>query len=52
MIKPAHKMGAIVVMDTKSYVEDAHRQLSDTEVYRTLTSDPKWAFEKILSISY
>lgn len=45
-IKQADKGGAIVVWDTKKYIAEANRQLSDTEVYQSLDRDPKWDISK------
>ena len=40
IIKPADKGGAIVVMDKSKYIEEADRQLSNTDFYLPLRSDP------------
>lgn len=45
-IKPTEKGGGVVVMDTSKYVKEVFRQLADTEVYRALTGDPRWDFER------
>lgn len=47
-IKPSDQGRGIVVMDTDTYIQEAHRQLSDTNVYRKLNRDPKREFEKEL----
>lgn len=44
-IKPADKGGGIVIMDITAYIQEAHRQLNDTEVYFKLSNDPKSEFE-------
>ena len=40
LITNADKGGAVVVMDTDSYIKEAHRQLSDKASYKQLTQDP------------
>lgn len=47
-IKPADKGGGIVVMDTSTYLQEAYRQLGDTDVYLKLSKDPKWDYEREL----
>ncbi len=39
-IKKADKGSATVIMDMKDYIEEAHRQLSDTEHYVKLSENP------------
>lgn len=39
-IKPANKGKALVVMNTKQYVQEIHNQLNDEAVYEKLTKDP------------
>ena len=40
MIKPADKGSAVVVMNTEDYLQEGHRQLSNSEFYKKLKSDP------------
>ena len=40
IIKPADKGGSIVIMNTTDYIQEAQRQLSNPEHYRTLNTDP------------
>lgn len=40
VIKPADKGGAIVILDKADYVNEAHRQLSESAFYKVLPSDP------------
>ena len=40
MITSAAKGGAVVIMDTNSYIKEANRQLSDKASYKQLTQDP------------
>ena len=40
MITNADKGGAVVIMDTDSYIKEANRQLSDKASYKQLTQDP------------
>lgn len=47
-IKKADKGGAIVVMDTTSYIGEAQNQLTDETVYQKLTSDPTMQFKEQL----
>ena len=39
-IKPADKGGAVVIMDTQLYIQEAHRQLHNTKYYLPIT-EPK-----------
>ncbi|CAH2273976.1 Hypothetical predicted protein [Pelobates cultripes] len=39
-IKPADKGGAVVIMNTKGYIKEGDRQLSDDKYYRKLNEDP------------
>uniref|UniRef100_A0A8C5LUX9 Reverse transcriptase domain-containing protein n=1 Tax=Leptobrachium leishanense TaxID=445787 RepID=A0A8C5LUX9_9ANUR len=39
-IKPADKGGALVIMNSKDYMKEIQRQLSDSETYRRLDRDP------------
>ena len=48
-IKPADKGGAIVILNTKDYVTEAHRQLNDTNTYKQLDIDPTSKFETIVN---
>lgn len=41
-IKQADKGGVVVVWNTVDYIEEAMRQLNDTNVYVPLDRDPKW----------
>lgn len=45
-IKSADKGGGVVVMDTVNYISEITRQLSDSDVYKVLSGDPKWDFER------
>uniref|UniRef100_A0A8C5M182 Reverse transcriptase n=1 Tax=Leptobrachium leishanense TaxID=445787 RepID=A0A8C5M182_9ANUR len=40
IIKPADKGGALVIMNSKDYMKEIQRQLSDSETYRRLDRDP------------
>ena len=40
VIKPADKGSAVVVMNTEDYLQEGHRQLSNSEFYKKLKSDP------------
>ena len=40
IITNADKGGAVVIMDTDSYIKEANRQLSDKASYKQLTQDP------------
>ena len=40
VIKPADKRGAIVIMNTKDYIKEGLRQLSDTNFYQELPRNP------------
>lgn len=49
IIKPFDKGGAIVIMDKIYYVDEILSQLSDTDTYIKLDSDPTFAIkQKIL----
>ncbi|KAK2552411.1 hypothetical protein P5673_026493 [Acropora cervicornis] len=39
IIKPAHKGGATVILNTENYITEAIRQLSNTEYYRKVAKD-------------
>lgn len=43
-IKEADKGGAVVVMDTKDYVAEAHRQLADRKFYQPVDQDQTTIF--------
>lgn len=47
-IKPADMGGGVMVMDTSQYIIEARRQLADCDIYRSLSIDPRWAFEKLI----
>lgn len=47
-IKPAHKGGGVVNLNTSDYIAEATRQLMDKDVYRLLSGDPRWDFERKL----
>ena len=40
VIKGADKGSAVVVWDREDYLKEAHKQLSDEEVYEEVTNDP------------
>ena len=40
IITKADKGGAVVIMDVNDYINEANRQLDNTEFYKKLTSDP------------
>ncbi|CAH2306825.1 Hypothetical predicted protein, partial [Pelobates cultripes] len=40
VIKPADKGGGLVILSSAMYIEEAHRQLNDPDVYEKLPSDP------------
>ena len=40
IITNADKGGAVVIMDTGSYIKEANRQLSEKASYKQLTQDP------------
>ena len=40
VIKDADKSSAVVVWDREDYLKEAHKQLSDEEVYEEVTNDP------------
>ncbi|CAJ0935698.1 unnamed protein product [Ranitomeya imitator] len=40
VVKPADKGGAIVIMDRTDYIEEAYRQLNDSDIYRVTSQNP------------
>ena len=40
IIKPADKGGAVVIMNTKDYINEGLRQLNDTKFYKPITKNP------------
>ncbi|CAJ0935697.1 unnamed protein product [Ranitomeya imitator] len=40
VVKPADKGGAIVIMDRTDYMEEAYRQLNDSDIYRVTSQNP------------
>ncbi|XP_073429861.1 uncharacterized protein [Dendrobates tinctorius] len=46
IIKPADKGGAIVVMNKNQYVTEIQRQLSDTNTYRKVHTDPTFQIRR------
>ncbi|CAJ0950769.1 unnamed protein product [Ranitomeya imitator] len=40
VVKPADKGGAIVIMDRADYMEEAYRQLNDSDIYRVTSQNP------------
>ena len=40
IITKADKGGAVVIQDVDDYVAEANRQLSDTEYYKQVSTDP------------
>lgn len=49
IIKPADKGGAIVVMNTTDYIEEAYRQLSESKFYERLQGDPTGEHAQIVT---
>ena len=47
-IKPADKGGSIVIMNTTDYIQEAQRQLSNPQDYRTLNTDPTVTYNKYI----
>ena len=45
-IKSADKGGSIVIMNTTDYIQEAQRQLSNQQHYRTLNTDPTVTYNK------
>uniref|UniRef100_A0A8C4RLP3 Uncharacterized protein n=1 Tax=Erpetoichthys calabaricus TaxID=27687 RepID=A0A8C4RLP3_ERPCA len=48
IIKPADKGGALVIMNTSDYIQEAQRQLSNTMHYHKLQEDPTDLYKKEL----
>ena len=46
-IKPADKGGSLVIMNTTDYIQEAQRQLSNPQHYRTLNTDPTVTYKYI-----
>lgn len=46
VIRPADKGGAIVVMNTTQYMDEANRQLSVPEHYELTPFDPVWSIKR------
>ncbi|CAJ0923227.1 unnamed protein product [Ranitomeya imitator] len=40
VVKPADKGGVIVIMDRADYMEEAYRQLNDSDIYRATSQNP------------
>ena len=40
IITKADKGGAVIIMDVKDYIQEAHRQLQDDKCYKKLLTDP------------
>lgn len=49
IIKKADKGGGIVVMDKHKYLEEAYRQLGDTDTYSKLSTDPTESLKTLIS---
>lgn len=49
-IKPADKGGALVVLDTVTYINEIDRQLSDVNFYRKISHDPTLAIQKLIKV--
>ena len=49
IITRADKGGAVVIMDVKPYIEEAHRQLSNENAYEKLSIDPTQAYTDIIN---
>ena len=49
IITNADKGGAVVIMDTDSYIKEANQQLSDKASYKQLTQDPKLQHNKMVN---
>ena len=47
-ITPADKGGCIVIMSTKDYIQEAQRQLSNSQHYRILNTDPTVTYTKYI----
>ena len=47
-IKPADKGGSVVIMNTTDYIQEAKRQLSNPQRYRTLNTDPTVTYNKYI----
>ena len=49
IITNADKGGAVVIMDTDSYIKEANRQLSDKASYKQLTQDPTLLHNRLVN---
>ena len=49
MVKGADKSSEVVVWDREGYLEEAHKQLSDKEVYEEVTNDPSTLESRIFT---
>lgn len=49
IIKPADKGGAIVVLNTTDYLQEAYRQLNDLKFYERLPGDPTEKYTRIVA---
>ena len=47
-IKPADKRGSIVIMNTTDYIQEAKRQISNPQHYRTSNTDPTVTHNKYI----
>ncbi|KAJ8033490.1 hypothetical protein HOLleu_23746 [Holothuria leucospilota] len=47
VIRPADKGGAVTILNTKDYIEEAEDQLKDSKFYARINSDPKTIFDSI-----
>ena len=51
IILKADKGGAVVIMNTKDYIEEANRQLNNTDFYTTVDMDPTQAHAELINTS-
>ena len=49
MVKGADKSSEVVVWDREGYLEEAHKQLSDKEVYEEVNNDPSTLESRIFT---
>ena len=49
IISNADKGGAVVIMDTHKYIEEADRQLSDSTTYKKLQNDPTLQYKELVN---
>ena len=51
IILKADKGGAVVIMNTKDYIEEANRQLNNTDFYTSVDMDPTQAHAELINTS-